>query len=192
MIFTETELKGVFLVDLDRKEDERGFFARVWCRDEFERHGLSVQLAQCNISFNCHAGTLRGLHYQVPPHAETKLVRCTQGAIFDVVVDIRRGSPTFRQWVGVELTAGNRRSLYIPEGFAHGFVTLEAETEVFYQMSTSYHAASGRGLRYDDPLLNIEWPVTIRRVNERDQNYPLLQEEESSEFSFSPSTAPVV
>ena len=147
MIFTETRLAGAYLIEPERIEDERGFFARTWCRDEFERHGLNPRLVQCNVSYNARRGTLRGMHYQAKPHEEAKLVRCTRGAIYDVIVDLRPDSPTYRQWVAAELTAENRRMLYIPEGFAHGFQTLADETEVFYQMSELFHPESARGVR---------------------------------------------
>ncbi len=173
MLFTETNLRGVWIVDLERREDERGFFARSWCRDEFAAHGLNPALVQCNISFNKRKGTLRGMHYQAAPHEEAKLVRCTAGAIYDVAVDLRPGSATFRQWMSVELTAQNRRMLYISEGLAHGFQTLEAETEVFYQMFESYHPESARGVRWNDPAFGIDWPAASERLlSERDRSYP--------------------
>ena len=174
MIFTATRLAGAYLIDPERIEDERGFFARTWCRDEFERQGLNPRLVQCNVSYNHRRGTLRGMHYQAKPHEEAKLVRCTRGAIYDVIVDLRPDSPTYRQWVAVELTAENRRMLYIPEGFAHGFQTLADETEVFYQMSESYHPQSARGVRYDDPALGIAWPLEVAIISEKDRGYPLL------------------
>jgi dTDP-4-dehydrorhamnose 3,5-epimerase len=174
MIFHETCLAGAYIIDPERIEDERGFFARTWCREAFERHGLNPRLVQCNISYNPRRGTLRGMHYQVRPHEEAKLVRCTQGALHDVIVDLRPGSPTVRQWVAVELTAANRRMLYIPEGFAHGFETLVDQTEVFYQMSESYHAPSARGVRFDDPALGIAWPLEVAMISEKDRGYPLL------------------
>ena len=172
MIFKETKLKGAFIIDMEPIEDERGFFARSWCREEFEAHGLNPQLAQCNISFNKRKGTLRGMHYQKPPHEEAKLVRCTMGAIFDVIIDLRPGSSTCNQWLGTELTAKNRRMLYIPEGCAHGFLTLEDATEVFYQMSTHYVPDSASGVRWDDPAFNINWPEQPQMISQRDQSYP--------------------
>ncbi|SRR6266545_1058835 len=172
MIFAETQLKGAFIIDPERIEDERGFFARTWDRREFEARGLNSNLAQCNISYNARRGTLRGMHYQATPHAETKLVRCTIGAIYDVIIDLRPGSPTLRQWLAVELSADNRRMLYIPEGFAHGFQTLEDHTEVFYQMTEFYAPDYARGLRWNDPAFDIEWPVAEQRVlSERDAGY---------------------
>jgi len=172
MIFLETELSGAFLITLERLTDERGFFARAWCQGEFVTHGLNPQLVQCNVSFNKKKGTLRGMHYQVKPYEEAKLVRCTAGAIYDVIIDLRRDSPTFLQHFAVELTAQNHSMLYIPEGFAHGFLTLEDNTEVFYQMSTFYVANAARGARWNDPAFGIQWPITVRIISERDQNYP--------------------
>jgi dTDP-4-dehydrorhamnose 3,5-epimerase len=158
MIFTETGLPGAYLIDLQRLEDERGFFARAWCQREFEAHGLNPRLVQCNISFNHTQGTLRGMHYQAAPFAEAKLVRCTMGAIYDVMIDLRPESPTFKQHLGVTLTPASRTMLYIPAGFAHGFLTLADSTEVFYQMSEFYAPDYGRGLRWNDPAFALEWP----------------------------------
>jgi dTDP-4-dehydrorhamnose 3,5-epimerase len=175
MIFIETKLTGAYIIEPERIEDERGFFARTWCRHEFAERGLSVELAQCNVSYNPRVGTLRGMHYQAAPDAEVKLVRCTMGAIYDVIVDMRPDSPTFRQWIAAELTAENRRMLYIPHGFAHGFQTLVEGSEVFYQISAFYAPASARGVRWDDPALAIDWPPAERRViSERDRSYPDL------------------
>ena len=172
MIFTETRLKGAFIVDILRLEDERGFFGRSWCRDEFVEHGLNDQLTQCNISFNKKQGTLRGIHYQVAPHEEAKLVRCTMGEIYDVIIDLRPTSPTFTNWIAMELTAENRRSLYVPEGFAHGFQTLTDNAEVFYQMSETHHPESARGIRWNDPMFNVSWPINTIVISEKDNNYP--------------------
>ncbi len=172
MIFTETILKGAFIVDLKRVEDERGFFGRSWCQQEFEEYGLNPRLAQCNISFNTQRGTLRGMHYQATPYEEAKLVRCTMGVIYDVIVDLRPASPTFKNWLAMELTAENRRALYIPEGFAHGFQTLTDNTEVFYQMSEFYHPEAARGARWNDPLFNISWPLKTMIISEKDDGYP--------------------
>lgn len=158
MIFRETELAGVWVVELERLGDERGFFARSFCRQEFEQRGLEAHLEQCNISFNRSRGTLRGLHYQAPPHEEDKLVRCTMGSIWDVAVDLRADSPTYKCWVGKTLSAENRSMLFIPKGFAHGFVTLEENCEVFYQMSVPYHPESAQGFRWDDPAFAVAWP----------------------------------
>lgn len=172
MIFTETKLKGAYLVDLDLQEDERGFFARSWCQDEFEKHGLNPRLVQCNISFNKKRGTLRGLHYQSLPYQEAKLVRCTMGVLYDVIVDLRSDSPTFKEWFSVELTAQNRRALYVPEGCAHGFQTLVDNTEVFYQMSESFHPECARGVRWDDPAFGIVWPIMEKTISTQDQAIP--------------------
>jgi len=174
MKFSPTKLPGIWLVDLERHEDERGFFARSWCQQEFAQHGLNPNLVQCNVSFNRKRGTLRGMHYQTIPHAEAKLVRCTRGVIYDVAVDLRPESPNYRQWVGVELTAGNGHALYIAEGFAHGFQTLADDSEVFYQMSESFHPECARGARWNDPAFRITWPLPNPIISERDQNLPLL------------------
>jgi dTDP-4-dehydrorhamnose 3,5-epimerase len=172
MIFTETKLKGAFIIDIDPHEDERGFFARSWCEKEFKQHGLNPRLAQCNISFNKKRGTLRGMHYQVEPFPEAKLVRCTMGAVYDVVIDLRSGSPTFRQWAAVELTAENRRALYVPEGLAHGFQTLVDNTEVLYQMGEFFHPECARGVRWNDPVFGIEWSLSNSlSISEKDKNY---------------------
>ncbi len=164
MIFKELALRGAFLIEPERLEDERGFFARTFCAEEFAARGLRGAVAQCSVSYNRRRGTLRGLHYQAPPHEEAKLVRCTRGAAYDVIVDIRPDSATFRQWAAIELSAENRRMLYIPEGFAHGFQTLVDETEMLYQISTAYVPEATRGIRWDDPSLAIEWPPTAARV----------------------------
>jgi dTDP-4-dehydrorhamnose 3,5-epimerase len=172
MKLTELEIPGAFMIDPEPIEDERGFFARSFCRREFEARGLNGCVAQCNISFNRSRGTLRGMHYQAPPHPEAKLVRCSQGAIYDVIVDVRPGSPTYGRWTAVELTAASHRMLHIPEGLAHGFQTLEENTEVFYQMSEFYDPACARGLRWDDPAFNIRWPLPISAISEKDRSYP--------------------
>lgn len=169
MIFTETKLKGAFVIKLDRFEDERGFFALSWSEKEFAERGLDSKLVECNISFNKRKGTLRGLHYQQSPHGQAKLVRCTMGAIYDVIVDLRSSSPTFKQWVSVELTAKNRLALYVPKDFAHGFQTLEDNSEVLYQMSSSYAPGSGSGVRWDDPAFGIKWPEDERIMIARDR-----------------------
>ena len=171
MIFEETELRGAFLIRLEKREDERGFFARSWCQHECEAHGLNPRVVQCNVSFNAHKGTLRGLHYQTVPHQEAKLVRCTAGAIYDVIVDLRPGSPDFRKHVAFTLSATNHDMLYVPEGLAHGFMTLEDSTEVFYQMSEFYCQESSKGVRWNDPSFGIEWPSTPRIISDRDQSY---------------------
>ena len=172
MIFTETAVAGAWLVAPELAEDSRGFFARTWCECEFGARGLADRWAQCSISFNKQRGTLRGLHYQRPPHAEAKLVRCTVGAIYDVVLDLRRDSPTFLKHVGVELNASNRVMMYVPEGCAHGFQTLQDGTEVFYQISTSYAPEHAAGVRWDDPAFGISWPYPDPTVSDRDRSYP--------------------
>ena len=172
MLFDETTLKGAYIIEIEKHEDERGFFARSWCQREFEAHGLNPRLVQCNISFNFKKGTLRGMHYQVEPFAEAKLVRCTRGAIHDIIVDIRPDSPTFREHLGFLLTADNRRLLYVPEAFAHGFLTLEDNTEVFYQMSEFHAPDYARGFRWNDPAFGIEWPSEVQVISDRDRNYP--------------------
>jgi dTDP-4-dehydrorhamnose 3,5-epimerase len=173
VIFNETELKGAFVIDLEPIEDERGFFARAWCRREFTEHGLSTDIAQANMSFNKRKGTLRGMHFQKSPHAEDKLVRCTRGAIFDVAVDLRPDSPTRSRWVGVELTSENRRMLYVPKGFAHGFQTLEDDTEIFYLVSEFYTPEAEGGARWDDPAFGIEWPLGApAEISDKDRTWP--------------------
>jgi dTDP-4-dehydrorhamnose 3,5-epimerase len=172
VIFTETKLAGVFVIKPERHEDERGFFARTWCQREFEEHGLHARLVQCNVSFNKKMGTLRGMHYQVAPHAEAKLVRCTIGAIYDVVLDLRSASSTFKQWIAVELTAEHGKMLYIPEGLAHGFQTLQDNVEVFYQMTQFYHPESARGVRWNDVAFGVGWPLPTPILSEKDRNYP--------------------
>jgi dTDP-4-dehydrorhamnose 3,5-epimerase len=172
MIFKKTRIQGVYWIELERITDERGFFARLWCQTEFAQHGIDSRLVQCNLSFNPHRGTLRGMHYQLPPHEETKVVRCTMGAIFDVAVDLRRDSPTFQQWVGAPLTVENREMLVIPPGCAHGFLTLTENTEVTYQMSAAYAPKHGAGVRWNDPVFNIQWPGDVKVIADRDRNYP--------------------
>jgi dTDP-4-dehydrorhamnose 3,5-epimerase len=172
MTFHETSVSGVFEIHLEPKLDERGFFARTWCQKVFESRGLNPKVVQCSTSFNTRKGTLRGMHYQAPPYAEAKLVRCTRGAIYDVVVDLRPQSPTFKNWVAVALSAENHDMIYVPEGCAHGFLTMEDETEVFYQISEFYDAESARGVRWDDPAFQIDWPGKVEVISERDQSYP--------------------
>ena len=171
MIFTETALPGAWIVDVERLDDSRGFFARTWCEREFAERGLNPRLAQCNVSFNKRRGTLRGLHYQAAPHREAKLIRCTRGAIHDVILDLRPDSPTFKRHVAVVLDAESRRMLYVPEGLAHGFQTLEDDTEGFYQMSAFYAPDHARGVRWNDPAFGIQWPEAERTISERDQRY---------------------
>lgn len=168
MLFKETPLAGAYIIDVEERRDDRGFFARTFCAREFEEHGLQTVVAQCNISFNYQKGTLRGMHYTVPPMNEAKLVRVVRGAIYDVIIDLRPESPTYKQHVGVELTASNRRALYIPPMFAHGFQTLEDDTEVFYQMSDFYAPGHDRGVRYDDPAFGIQWPLPVSVIAEKD------------------------
>ncbi|HXY02764.1 MAG TPA: dTDP-4-dehydrorhamnose 3,5-epimerase [Terriglobales bacterium] len=172
MIFRETRLAGAFVIEPEKLEDDRGFFARSWCEREFAEHKLNPRIAQCNISRNKKKGTLRGMHYQVAPHTEAKLVRCTQGAIFDVIIDLRAGSPTFKQHLAETLTAQNHKMLYVPEGMAHGFQSLEDNSEVFYQISEFYAPQYARGVRWNDPAFGISWPITDPIMLERDRNYP--------------------
>jgi len=171
VIFIETRLKGAFTIELERLEDERGFFARTWCQQEAEAVGLKPRWVQCNLSFNRVKGTLRGMHYQAAPHAEAKLIRCTMGAIYDVIIDLRPESPTCQQHIGIVLNAQNRKMLYVPEGFAHGFLTLEDNTEVFYQMSEFYAPECARGVRWNDPAFDIQWPADVHVISDRDRNY---------------------
>lgn len=177
MLFRETRLPGAFVVELEKHEDERGFFARSWCQKEFEARGLNPRTVQCNVSFNKVKGTLRGMHYQVAPRAEAKLVRCTRGAIYDVIIDLRSKSPTYKQYVSEVLSSGNYRALFIPEGFAHGFQTLEDNCEVFYQMSEFYSAEHQHGLRYNDPAFKISWPIEATVISDRDRNYRDFREQ---------------
>jgi dTDP-4-dehydrorhamnose 3,5-epimerase len=172
MVFLQTKLPGVFEIGIEPASDERGFFARYWCQHEFESHGLNSKLAQCSISFNARKGTLRGMHYQATPHPEVKLVRCTKGSVYDVAVDLRPGSPTFRHWVGVVLSGRGRNMLYVPEGCAHGFLTLEDETEVSYAISEFYYPELARGVRWNDPAFQIAWPGEVTVISERDRAYP--------------------
>lgn len=174
MIFTETPLAGAYFIDLEPHHDDRGFFARSFCQREFEAHGLNASVAQCNLSYNSKAGTVRGLHYQRAPTREAKLVRCIRGAILDVIVDCRPPSPTYGRHLAVELTAANRRALFVPEDFAHGFQTLLDDCEVEYQMSEFYQAGSGAGFRYDDPALAITWPLPVTRISEQDLSWPFF------------------
>jgi dTDP-4-dehydrorhamnose 3,5-epimerase len=172
MIWTPTPLAGAYLIELEPVLDERGFFARTWCQNEFAGKGLNPKLVQCNISYNKLQGTLRGMHYQKAPYGEAKLVRCSQGAVYDVIIDLRSSSNTFTQWFGVELTAKNRKALYVPEGFAHGFITLKDDTEVLYQMSEFFHAECAFGVRWNDPVFAIQWPIDVKVISKRDLAYP--------------------
>lgn len=171
MKFTPTKIAGVWLVEPERHEDERGWFARTWCAEEFRAHGLVTEFTQCSASFNRRAGTLRGMHWQAAPHGEAKLVRCTRGAMFDVALDLRPDSATFRQWFAAALTAENGRALFIPEGCAHGFQTLAEETEVFYQITGAYRPESSRGARWNDPAFGIVWPLAGAILSARDAGF---------------------
>jgi len=176
VIFMETGLAGAFLVELDRRTDERGYFARSFCTQEFSDHGLPTAVVQCNVSFNRIRGTLRGMHFQRAPLAEAKLVRCTRGAIYDVIVDLRRDSPTYCRWYGTELTEENGSALFVPEGFAHGFQTLADKSEVFYQMFAGYSGEHADGVRWDDPAFGISWPLPVSTIADRDRSFALLRE----------------
>ena len=177
MLFRETKLPGAFVIELQKHEDERGFFARSWCQKEFEARGLNPRMVQCNVSFNKLKGTVRGMHYQVVPCAEAKLVRCTRGAICDVIIDLRPESVTYKQHVSEVLSSDNYKALFIPEGFAHGFQTLKDNCEVFYQMSEFYSPEHQRGLRYNDPAFKINWPINATAISDRDRNYEDFREE---------------
>ena len=179
MIFNETKLKGAFIIDIERREDSRGFFARAFCQHEFEAHGLKPMIAQANIAFNKKRGTMRGMHFQVPPVAETKLVRCTRGAILDIIVDLRPESPTYLQHIAVELNEDNSRALYVPERFAHGYQVLRDNTETSYQVGEFYAPGSEGGLFYNDPRLALPWPLPVSVISEKDEQWKLLDEQES-------------
>ncbi len=172
MKFTETKLKGAFIIEIEKLSDERGFFARSWCRKEFEDHGLISRLVQTNVSYNRKKGTLRGMHYQIAPYQECKLIRCTRGAIYDVIIDLRPDSATYKQWTGVKLTADNYSMLYVPEDFAHGFLTLTDNTEITYQVSQFYKPGSEKGIRFDDPAFNIQWPLEVSVISDKDRTWP--------------------
>jgi dTDP-4-dehydrorhamnose 3,5-epimerase len=171
VILRPTPLEGAFVAEQERREDERGFFARTFCAREFAQAGLDNRVMQCSVSFNAKRGTLRGMHYQAAPHAEAKLVRCTRGAIHDVIIDLRPESPTYKSWFAADLTATNGRALFVPEGFAHGFLTLADDTEVQYQISVEYAAGAARGVRWDDPAFGIRWPEPVRVISDRDRSY---------------------
>jgi dTDP-4-dehydrorhamnose 3,5-epimerase len=172
MIFTKTALAGATIIDVERREDARGYFGRTYCEREFQAHGLPARMVQANVSLTHHAGTLRGMHYQLAPHAEDKLVRCVRGAIWDVIVDIRPESPTYCQWTGVELSESSQRMLLVPKGFAHGFVTLTDDAMVNYQVSEFYASGSEGGARHDDPAFAIKWPVPVLSMSDRDRSWP--------------------
>lgn len=176
MIFTPTSLAGSYVIDLEPFSDERGWFARFYCKNEFQQIGHAQEWVQLNHSFTTHTGTVRGMHFQLPPFREIKMVRCIAGAIFDVIVDIRKDSPTFLKWTGVELSAANRKMLYIPEGFAHGFQTLTDNCELIYHHSAAYAPGSEGGIRYDDPAIGITWPLPVNNLSARDASHPYLNE----------------
>lgn len=172
MKFIETKLKGAFIVEIEKLTDDRGFFARSWCRKEFETQDLTSRIVQTNVSFSRKKGTLRGMHYQIAPHQESKLIRCTRGAIYDVIIDLRPESPTYKQWTGLELTADNYTLFFIPEDFAHGFITLVDNTEVTYQVSQFYTPGSEKGIRFNDPAFNIQWPLDVSVISDKDRTWP--------------------
>jgi len=171
MIFNETKLKNAFIIEIEQLDDERGFFARAWDNKKFEEHGLNSKLVQSNISFTKKKGTIRGMHYQVPPYAEAKLIRCTRGKIYDAIIDLRTKSETFTKWMSVELSGINHRMIYVPEGFAHGFQTLEDNTEVFYQVTKEYNPNYEGGLRWDDPVFGIKWPLGKEIISKKDRSW---------------------
>jgi len=171
LIFTETKLKGVYIIELEKLNDERGFFARTWDKEVFEKKGFDSKLVQCNISFNKLKGTVRGIHYQTTPFEESKIVRCTKGKIFDVIIDLRSNSSSYTKWISVELTEQNHYMIFIPKGCAHGFQTLEDDTEVFYQISEFYNSEHYHGIRWNDPKFDIKWPLKISLISEKDASY---------------------
>jgi dTDP-4-dehydrorhamnose 3,5-epimerase len=171
MIFRKTKFDGVFIIEIEKQEDERGFFARSWDTKEFEKYGLNNKLVQCNISYNKNKGTIRGMHYQIAPYEETKIIRCTKGKIFDVIIDLRTKSKTFKNWIGIELSSNKHNMLYVPGGIAHGFQTLEDNTEIFYQMSEFYNPKFARGIRWDDPTFSIKWPLSVNFISIKDKSY---------------------
>jgi dTDP-4-dehydrorhamnose 3,5-epimerase len=176
MIFTETKIKGAYLLEPELLSDDRGFFARSFCKEEFQKCGLETDIVQCNISYNKKKGTLRGMHYQVPPFEEAKIVSCTKGSIYDVAIDLRRNSSTYCKWVATELSEQNFKMIYIPKGCAHGFQTLKGDTTVYYQMTEFFHPECARGVKWDDPRFKIEWPLTSPIIiSKNDQNYPIIK-----------------
>lgn len=177
MIFTETKLKGAYIIDVKKIEDERGYFGRVFCKNEFDEVGIESNIAQTNMSFNPKKGTLRGMHYQVSPYEETKLVKCTSGAIYDCIVDLRKDSPTYLEWIGVELTEENNRMLFVPRDFAHGFITLKDNTAIQYFVSQFYAPGAEKGIKWDDPKINIQWPIDVAVISEKDNNHPYLNDQ---------------
>ena len=172
MIFTETKLKGAYIIGIEKHEDERGFFARSWCKREFQEIGLNTNILQSNIAFSKRRGTLRGLHYQTKPYEETKFIRCTKGIVYDTIIDLRPESSTYKKWVGIDLAEDNYRMLYVPEGFAHGYVTLTDNVEVSYQVSQFYALRYERGIRYNDPAFGINWPIDILVISDKDKSWP--------------------
>lgn len=172
MLFTETKLNGAFVLELEKREDSRGFFARTFCKREFAAHGMNPNVVQCNIAYNNKKGTIRGMHFQYAPFAEAKFIRCTKGAIYDVILDLRSGSPTFKQWASAELSEENHKMLYVPEGFAHGYQTLTDVSEILYQVSQFYAPESASGVRHDDPAFAIEWPLQVAVISDLDRKWP--------------------
>ena len=172
MKFSETQLKGAYFIEIEKLSDDRGFFARSWCQKEFEDHGLESGFVQANVSYNLKKGTIRGMHYQIAPYQECKLIRCTRGAIYDVIIDLRPDSPTYKQWAGVELTADNYVMFFVPEDFAHGFQTLTDKTEITYQVSQFYTPGSEKGIRFDDPAFAIQWPLEVTLISDKDNTWP--------------------
>lgn len=172
MIFTETGLQGAYILEPERINDHRGFFGRIWCRNELQNKKLKTELAQCNVGFSYLKGTLRGLHYQKPPYPEVKIVRCTKGMVFDVIVDLRSESPSYKGWFGVELSEENRKIIYVPEGFAQGYLTLVDNTEIYYTTSEFYHPEVASGIRYNDPEIGIEWPIEVAVISQQDREWP--------------------
>ena len=179
MVFKSTKLQGVYIIELDRIEDNRGFFARSWCKKEFEKHGLNSIIAQCSLSHNSKKGTVRGMHFQIKPYGEIKLVTCCKGSIFDVIIDLRETSRTYGEWISVNLTEKNNKTLYIPKGFAHGFQTLENATNVYYQISEYYHPDSSMGIRWNDTFFGIDWPLDCSVISKKDSFYPLFKGKEN-------------
>ena len=171
MIFKETYLKGAYVIEVDKINDERGFFGRLWCKNEFKKHNLNVNIVQSNVSKSKKKGTLRGMHFQKSPYQETKLIRCTKGSVYDVIIDLRPDSQTYKKWFGIELSENNHKMLYVPESFAHGFLTLESNSEVYYLVTQFYNKEFERGLRYNDPEINIQWPKKILEISEKDNNH---------------------
>ena len=172
MKFSETQLKGAYFIEIEKLSDDRGFFARSWCQKEFEDHGLESGFVQANVSYNLKKGTIRGMHYQIAPYQECKLIRCTRGAIYDVIIDLRPDSPTYKQWAGVELTADNYIMFFVPEDFAHGFQTLTDKTEITYQVSQFYTPGAEKGIRFNDPEFNIQWPLEATIISDKDNTWP--------------------